>query len=82
MGVDWSMVKEQQRVRAAMRAAAIAAVDAHLAQAKAPPEWADELRMEIANHVALGATEGAEQTPKDALLCMAAARRSRRNARN
>jgi CPA1 family monovalent cation:H+ antiporter len=68
VGADWSTAEEQQRVHAAMRAAAIAAVDAHLAQAKAPPEWADELRMEIANRVAPGAAEGAEHTPKDALL--------------
>lgn len=68
VGADWSTAEEQQRVHAAMRAAAIAAVDAHLAQAKAPPEWADEQRMEIANRVAPGAAEGAEHTPKDALL--------------
>ncbi|OWW18351.1 hypothetical protein AYR66_02585 [Noviherbaspirillum denitrificans] len=68
VGAYWSTAEEQQRVSAAMRAAAIAAADAHLAQSKAPPEWADELRMEVANRVAPGAAEGAAHTPKDALL--------------
>jgi Na+/H+ antiporter len=68
VGADWSMAEEQQRVRSAMSAAAIAAVDTHLAQAKAPPEWADQLRIEIANRVALTASEGLEQTPQDELL--------------
>lgn len=62
------MAEEQQRDRSAMRAAALAAIDTHLAQAKAPSEWADELRMEIANRVAPGASEGVEQTPKETLL--------------
>jgi CPA1 family monovalent cation:H+ antiporter len=38
VGVDWSMAEEQQRVRSAMRAAAIAAIDAPLTNAKAPSE--------------------------------------------
>jgi CPA1 family monovalent cation:H+ antiporter len=68
VGVDWSMAEEQQQVRSAMSAAAIAAIDTHLANAKAPPEWADQLRMEIANRVMLTASEGLEQTSKDELL--------------
>jgi hypothetical protein len=68
LGSDWSTAEEQQRVHTAMRAAAVAAINAHLAQAKAPSEWTDELRMEIVNRVAPGASEGVEQTPKDALL--------------
>jgi monovalent cation/hydrogen antiporter len=62
------MAEEPQQVRSAMRTAAIAAIDTLLANAKAPSEWADQLRMEIANRVALSASEGLEQPPKNALL--------------
>ena len=68
VGVNWSMAQEQQQVRTAMSAAAIATIDAQLADAKAPQEWADQLRIEIANRVALTASQGVEQTPKDELL--------------
>ena len=68
VGSDWSMVEEQRLVRSAMSTAAINAVDAHLAQAKAPPEWADLLRAEIAERVALAAPEGLEHTERDRLL--------------
>lgn len=68
LGVDWSMVEEQQQVRRAMSAAAVAAIDAHLADAGAPQEWADSLRAEIAERVALTAPEGLVQTPKDDML--------------
>jgi CPA1 family monovalent cation:H+ antiporter len=62
------MVEEQERVRSAMSAAAIAAVDAHLANAKAPFEWADRLRSEIADRVNLAAPDGMQPTSKDELL--------------
>ncbi|WP_420475583.1 Na+/H+ antiporter [Noviherbaspirillum sp. ST9] len=68
VGADWSTNDEQQHVHAAMHGAAIAAIDTHVAQAKAPAEWADELRMEIANRVAPGAAEGLDLIPKDELL--------------
>jgi CPA1 family monovalent cation:H+ antiporter len=68
VGSDWSMVEEQQLVRTAMSAAAVAAVDAHLAQADAPAAWGDSLRAEIAERVALAAPEGLEQTARDQLL--------------
>jgi CPA1 family monovalent cation:H+ antiporter len=68
VGSDWSMVEEQQLVRTAMSAAAVAAVDAHLAQASAPAAWGDSLRAEIAERVALAAPEGLEQTARDQLL--------------
>jgi CPA1 family monovalent cation:H+ antiporter len=51
-----------------MSAAAVAAIDSHLAQAGAPAEWADRLRAEITERVALTAPEGLEQTPKDRML--------------
>jgi Na+/H+ antiporter len=68
VGVDWSMDEELQHVRTAMSAAAIAAIDVHMQQALAPAEWADQLRIEIANRVDMTASGGLEQTPKDALL--------------
>lgn len=68
VGSAWSMVKEQERVRSAMSAAAIAAIDTHLADAKAPFDWADRLRREIADHVTLAAPEATKLTSKDALL--------------
>jgi CPA1 family monovalent cation:H+ antiporter len=68
LGEDWSMVEEQKHVRTAMSAAAIAAIDSHLANAKAPLEWADQLRSEIADRVALAAPVGLQQTPKNELL--------------
>ena len=68
LGEDWSMVEEQQQVRTAISAAAIAAIDTHLTQANAPQEWADQLRSEIADRVALAAPEGLQATQKNALL--------------
>ncbi len=68
VGSDWSMIEEQRLVRTAMSAAAVAAVDAHLAQANAPAAWGDLLRAEIAERVALAAPEGLEQTARDQLL--------------
>lgn len=68
VGADWSMAEEQQRVRSAMSQAAIAAIDAHLQAANAPMAWADGLRGEIAQRVALAAPAGLSQTPQELLL--------------
>ena len=68
VGSDWSMVEEQKLVRSAMSAAAVAAVDAHLAQSGAPAAWGASLRAEIADRFALAAPEGLEQRPRDKLL--------------
>lgn len=68
VGSDWSMLEEQRRVRSAMSSAAMSAIDTHLAQANAPSGWADALRAEIADRVALAAPEGLEHTSKDDLL--------------
>jgi len=68
VGADWSMAEEQQRVRSAMSQAAIVAIDAHLQAANAPMAWADALRSEIAQRVALAAPEGLAQTPQELLL--------------
>ena len=67
VAADRSTVKEQEHVRSAMSEAAVAAIDAHLAHAKAPLEWADNLRAEIAERVSLSAPEQLIQTSKDAL---------------
>ena len=67
VGVDWSVMEEQQLVRSAVGAAAIAAIDAHLAHAGAPLESADHLRAEIADRMTLTAPEGSKPAPKDAL---------------
>ena len=68
LGTDWSIREEQQHVRSAMSAAAIAAINAHLANAGAPQEWADPLRTEITERVTLTAPEGLEQTAMDDML--------------
>jgi len=65
---DCSILEEQQHMQSAMSAAAIATIDAHLADAGAPQEWADALRAEIAERVALTTPEGLEQTPRDEML--------------
>lgn len=68
VGSDWSMAHEQQRVRTAISAAAITAIDAHLVAAKAPLEWADPLRTEITDHVALGAPQGLHPSSRTELM--------------
>ncbi|MBI1891389.1 MAG: Na+/H+ antiporter [Burkholderiales bacterium] len=68
VGVDWTMKEEQQHVRSSMSAAAIAAIDMHLANAHAPSDWADPLRVELVSHIAISAPDGLEQTAKDELL--------------
>jgi CPA1 family monovalent cation:H+ antiporter len=50
-----------------MSAAAIAAIDDHLARAKAPLEWADHLRAETADLVTVAAPARSKQSSKDAL---------------
>lgn len=67
VGSDWSIQKEQQRVRVAMGAAAIAAIDEIMRTEDAPSEWADQLRAEIADRIMLAAPQGAELTPKTEL---------------
>jgi len=64
VGSDWSLQAEQQRVRVAMSAAAMSAVDAIMAAEDAPAEWADALRAEIADRINLAAPQGAELTPR------------------
>lgn len=68
VGSDWSIQKEQQRVRVAMGAAAIAAIDEIMQTESAPSEWADQLRAEIADRIMLAAPQGLELTPKNELV--------------
>lgn len=67
-GAGWAQHEEQGHVRAAMSTAAISAIDTHLADANAPLEWADQLRTEIVNRVALAAPVGLELSAKDEML--------------
>ena len=68
VGSDWSMDAEQQRVRAAISAAALAAIDEQVKAEGAPDEWADQLRTEITERIMQAAPEGLEQTPRTELL--------------
>lgn len=63
-----SMDEEQEHLRTAMSAAAIAAIDSHLVEAKAPAAWADPLRIEIANGVGPVAPSAAGSASKDTML--------------
>lgn len=64
VGSDWNLQNEQQRVRAAMSAAALSAIDGMMRAEKAPDEWADSLRAEIAERITLAAPDGLEQSPR------------------
>lgn len=68
LGSDWRMAEEQRKVRLAMNSAAIAAIDEHLKQTRTPLAWADRLRAEIAEHVALTTPEGEQPSDKEQLL--------------
>jgi len=64
VGSDWSLHDEQLRVRAAMSAAALAAIDRVVLAEAAPPQWAQGLKTEIAERIALVASDGSELTPR------------------
>ena len=68
VGSDWSMHVEQQRVRGAISAAALAAIDEMMKAEGAPDEWADQLRTEITERITLAAPEGLEHTPRTDLI--------------
>ncbi|WP_374668175.1 Na+/H+ antiporter [Ramlibacter sp.] len=67
VGSTWSLRDEQIRVRAAMSAAALAAIDTQLALEGAPQEWARHLKAEFEERIALAAAEGGPLTPRLAL---------------
>ncbi len=60
VGADWNLKNEQQQVRAAMNAAALAALDRIIQDEGLPASCADQLRAEIAERMTLAAPEGAE----------------------
>jgi len=64
VGTRWSLHDERLRVRAAMSAAALDAIDRKVAADGVPPQWADGLKTDIAERIALAATSKDELTPK------------------
>lgn len=68
VGSNWSMKDEQRRVRAAMSAAALAAVDGIMAAEGVPAEWAERLRAEIADRIALAAPDGLDLALRTTLV--------------
>jgi Na+/H+ antiporter len=64
VGSTWSLQDEQVRVRAAMSAAALDAIDATAMREHIPARWAERLKSEFAERIALVVTEGGELTPR------------------
>jgi Na+/H+ antiporter len=67
VGSNWDIHREQQRVRAVMSAAALAAIDDIMAAENAPLEWAERLRTEMMERIVLAAPDGVETTPRSTL---------------
>ncbi|WP_158289999.1 Na+/H+ antiporter [Ramlibacter sp. WS9] len=68
VGSNWSLHDEQLRVRAAMSAVALAAIDEVMAAENVPAQWAHSLKAEIADRIALAASDGTELTPRMELV--------------
>lgn len=68
VGSDWSLHDEQVRVRASMSTAALAAIDEAMKTENVPPEWAQALKVEIAERIALVSSEGEKLSPRLALV--------------
>jgi CPA1 family monovalent cation:H+ antiporter len=68
VGSRWRLHDEQVRVRAAMSSAALAAIDETLATEGVPAQWAQGLKAEIAERIALAASEGEDLTPRMELV--------------
>lgn len=64
VGSNWSLHDEQLRVRAAMSAAAMKAIDETVAAEGAPERWAQSLKADLADRIALESSEGTELTPR------------------
>jgi monovalent cation/hydrogen antiporter len=67
IGSNWNLRHEQQRVRAAMSSAALAAIDQIVRAEGVPSEWADQLRAEISDRINLAAPEGLAAAPRTEL---------------
>lgn len=68
VGSTWSLHDEQVRVRAAMGGAALSAIDEAVAREGVPAQWAQGLKAEFSERIALAASEGEELTPRMELL--------------
>lgn len=64
VGSKWSLHDEQMRIRAAMSAAGLAAIDRAVLEGGVPAAWADGLKAEITERISLFASEGEELTPR------------------
>ncbi|MBK0392911.1 Na+/H+ antiporter [Ramlibacter algicola] len=64
VGSSWSLHDEQVRIRACMSGAALAAIDREVGEHGIPPHWADGLKKEIADRIAVVASEDEELTPR------------------
>jgi CPA1 family monovalent cation:H+ antiporter len=68
VGSNWSLHDEQVRVRAAMSSAALKAIDEVLAKEGVPAQWAQNLKAEIADRIALVSLEGSDFSPRMELV--------------
>ncbi|HUR87467.1 MAG TPA: Na+/H+ antiporter [Ramlibacter sp.] len=64
VGTKWRLRDEQVRVRGAMSSAALAAIDQLAAEGRVPAEWAQPLRTEVSERIAVAAAQGRQLTPK------------------
>jgi Na+/H+ antiporter len=64
VGTRWRPQDEQLRVRAAMSAAALGVIDKKVAADGVPPQWAEGLKTNVAERIALAATGAEDLTPK------------------
>lgn len=64
VGATWSLRDEQLHVRAAMSTAALEVIERKIAADGVPPEWAEGLKSNIAQRIALTATERDDLTPR------------------
>jgi Na+/H+ antiporter len=68
VGSTWRIQDEQVRVRAAMSAAALKAIDETVAAEGAPAAWAKALKADLADRIAMVGAEGEAHTPRMALV--------------
>jgi CPA1 family monovalent cation:H+ antiporter len=68
VGSDWSLHDEQLRVRASMSSAALTAIDQVIAAEGVPAQWAEPLKAEVTERIAVEASAHAERTPRMELV--------------
>jgi Na+/H+ antiporter len=64
VGTRWRLSEEQVRVRAALSTAALITIDRAIAADGVPAQWADGLKAEVGERIALVATRDKDLTPK------------------